>query len=318
MTNGSMDLPARYGFRPPTLDDLDSVGGVLVADLRESAEEPVLDADFIRQVWSRPDFDLAADAWVVSEGAGTIVAYGQVRREDPDVVGSWGVVHPEHRGRGVGSSLLDRIEARAAELLAGVPSPRFRHSINAGDRAAAAMLRDRDLHPIRHFWHMRIDLTPPVEPGPSSDEVEIGAIEPGDDLRAIHAVLEEAFADDPGDHPGSFDRWIEEETASPSYDPTLWLVARDGEAAVGALAASAGDDGGWVDWLAVLASHRGRGIGAALLRRSFASFAARGVRRAMVSVDAHNVTGATAVYERAGMRVVSGWDLWERSPADPR
>jgi len=25
------------------------------------------------------------------------------------------------------------------------------------------------------------------------------------------------------------------------------------------------------------------------------------------------VTGATAVYERAGMRVVNAWDLWERS-----
>jgi hypothetical protein len=33
----------------------------------------------------------------------------------------------------------------------------------------------------------------------------------------------------------------------------------------------------------------------------------------MVSVDAENLTGATAVYERVGMRVVNGWDLWERS-----
>jgi len=66
-------------------------------------------------------------------------------------------------------------------------------------------------------------------------------------------------------------------------------------------------------WLAVLASHRGRGIGAALLRRSFASFADRGLRRAMVNVDAENVTGATGVYERAGMRIANRWDLWERA-----
>ena len=124
-----------------------------------------------------------------------------------------------------------------------------------------------------------------------------------------------AFADDPGDHPEPFDRWLEEHASNPSYDPTLWLLARDGNVPIAALTASAGDDGGWVDWLAVLPSHRGRGIGAALLRRSFATFAARGLRRVLVNVDAENVTGATAVYERVGMRVVNRWDLWERSSA---
>ena len=71
-----------------------------------------------------------------------------------------------------------------------------------------------------------------------------------------------------------------------------------------------------MDWLAVLASHRGRGIGAALLRRSFASFAARGLHRVRLNVDAENATGATALYERVGMRVVNRWDLWERTGAD--
>jgi ribosomal protein S18 acetylase RimI-like enzyme len=67
-----------------------------------------------------------------------------------------------------------------------------------------------------------------------------------------------------------------------------------------------------VDYLAVLGSHRGRGIGSALLRRAFATFAARGLERARLNVDAENVTRATAVYERVGMRVVNRWDLWER------
>jgi ribosomal protein S18 acetylase RimI-like enzyme len=70
-----------------------------------------------------------------------------------------------------------------------------------------------------------------------------------------------------------------------------------------------------VDWLAVLDSHRGRGIGAALLRRSFATFADRGVRRVRVNVDAENATGATDVYERVGMYVANRWDLWERRGA---
>ena len=103
-----------------------------------------------------------------------------------------------------------------------------------------------------------------------------------------------------------------EHVTSPSYDPSLWLLARDGDLPVGALTASIGD-GGWVDWLAVLASHRGRGNRARAPEiDSFAAFAERGMRRVMVNVDAENVTGATAVYERAGMRVVNAWDLWER------
>ena len=310
-------LPAGYEFRAPTHVDLEAVADLLIADQRADAAEPVLDASFIRQVWSRPGFDLAADAWVVIDRAETIVAYGQAWRDEPDLVGSWGVVHPGHRARGIGSSLFDRIEARASVLLAGVPSPRFQHSIYEGDRAAAAMVRDRGLRPVRHYWHMQIDLTGPIEPTPAPDGIEIGGIEPRDDLKAIHAVLEAAFADDPGEHPEPFDRWAERHAGSPNYDPTLWLLARDEGVPVATLTASAGDDGGWVDLLAVLASHRGRGLGTALLRRSFASFAARGLRRVLLNVDAENVTGATGVYERVGMRVVNRWDLWERTLADP-
>ncbi len=164
-----------YGFRAPTPDDLEPVAAVLVADQRADDVPPVLDARFIDDVWSRPGFDLGADAWVVTDRVGTIVAYGQVRQEEPDIVGSWGVVHPEHRGRRIGPSLFDRIEARASELLAGVPAPRFRHSINAADLAATAMLRDRGLRPVRHFWHMQIDLDGAVEPGPAPDGIERSA-----------------------------------------------------------------------------------------------------------------------------------------------
>jgi mycothiol synthase len=82
------------------------VAHVLIAD----AGQTVLDADFLRDEWSRVGFDLATDAWVVVNGEGAIVAYGQALREEPGVVECWGVVHPKHRARGIGSSLLNRIE----------------------------------------------------------------------------------------------------------------------------------------------------------------------------------------------------------------
>ena len=305
------------GFRAPTPDDLDAVAEVLVGSDLHDAGQSVLDADFLHDQWSRVGFALGADAWVVVHRGDAIVAYGQARREEPTVVASWGVVHPGHRGRGIGAWLLARIQQRASDLLTGVPSARLRHAVNAGDRAAAAMLAASGLHPVRHFWHMQLDLVAGFQPGPTPAGIRISGIDPRVHLPAVHAVLEEAFADHWGHHREPLDRWAQEQTGSPSYDPTLWLLATEGGEPVGALTASVAGDHGWVDQVGVLASWRGRGIGAALLRRSFAMFAGRGLRRVLLSVDAENPTGATRLYERVGMGVVNQWDAWERSSGGP-
>jgi mycothiol synthase len=312
-----MLLPPAYRNRAPTPDDLDAVAEVLVAGDLHDVGQSVLDADFLQDQWSRVGFDLGADAWLVVQGEDAIVGYGQAMREGPTVVGSWGVVHPGHRGRGIGAWLLAQIQQRASELLVGVSFGRFRHAVNAGDRAAAAMLAASGLRPVRHFWHMQLDLAVGFEPGPTPKGIRISGIDPGVHLPAVHAVLEEAFADHWGHHREPFDRWAKQQTGSPSYDPALWLLATEGGKPVGALTASVAGDRGWVDELGVLAPWRGRGVGVALLRRSFATFARRGLQWGLLSVDADNPTGATRLYERVGMRVVNRWDVWERSSGGP-
>jgi len=311
-----MGLPAGFTVRVPATDDLASVAEVFAADDIDDVGEVVLDADFIGGAWSRSGFDLATDAWVVVDDAGTIVAYAHAMRDGPDVVDSWGIVHPAHRGQGLGLDLLDRIEERAGQLLAGVPDAKFRQSVNAGDRAAAAMLQARGLRQVRHFWHMGLDLEGPVHTGGTPDGIEITGVDPHQDLPAMHAVLIEAFADDWGYHPQPFDDWADDYAGSPTYDPTLWLLARDGAEPVAALVAQVYGDRGWISEIGVLKSHRGRGIADAMLRRSFATFAERGFGRVMLNVDAENPTGATTLYERVGMRIIKRWDLWERPQPD--
>ena len=58
---------------------------------------------------------------------------------------------------------------------------------------------------------------------------------------------------------------------------------------------------------------RGRGIGAALLHGAFEAIAERRIPSVLLVVDAANSTGATALYERVGMRVVKRFDVWERA-----
>jgi mycothiol synthase len=57
---------------------------------------------------------------------------------------------------------------------------------------------------------------------------------------------------------------------------------------------------------------RRRGLGEALLRHSFAAFRRKGFTRGTLGVDASSVTGATRLYERAGMRVYRDTVFLER------
>jgi ribosomal protein S18 acetylase RimI-like enzyme len=116
---------------------------------------------------------------------------------------------------------------------------------------------------------------------------------------AVHAVLFEAFA---GSREGvlPFNQWLPRLTSDAEFDPALCFLAHsDGELAGVCLCWTSA----FVKDLAVRPAFRGRGIGTALLRHSFAELARRGAKRVALKVDAHNPTGAVRLYERVGMRI---------------
>jgi mycothiol synthase len=251
--------------------------------------------------------DLPTDTWLREEDGG-IVALGWVEKYH-DTGDAIGVVHPEHRGRGLGSWLVDQSEERLATLGVG----RIHAVSLAADEAAAPLLSGRDYREVRRFWEMTIELGDDPPPDvPLQDGLRLEPFS-SELAQAFHAALEESFAEHWEFRPSQFEEWWERQVARPDHDPSLWFLVRTDDEVV---AATRNDPersgGGWIGALGVRPAWRGRGLAKALLLRSFREFHRRGKRRVGLGVDSENATGATKLYESVGMVVDTEQVVWEK------
>jgi mycothiol synthase len=309
--DASGNLPSGYRLRPPRVDEASGIDGLAAACDGALGAPPALSEDLIRQMWARPRFVLGTDAWVV-ERERVLVGYAEVWDEDPTRLSAFAVVHPDHTGCGIGTVLAALVEGRAAERASG--DARLFSAALTQDEAAAHLLAGRGYTWARRFWHMEVELEIGLQaPIPLPSGIELRPLDPERDLRAAHRILEEAFEDHWDYTPASYEEFLDLNVHQDDFDPSLWIVAVDANEPVGVLSGSAHTDRGWVAEVGVLRSHRGRGIATALLRASFAEFGRRGLPRVRLNVDSDNLTGAVSLYERAGMRVVTSYDLWARA-----
>lgn len=292
-------------IRPATAGDAEGVAELIVrSDQAEGAPRTVTTTD-VTEDWERPLFEIGRDTVLLLSGD-RVVAYGEVWEKQVSQVSEvFNVVDPACRGLGIGSFLIDWSEKRAPG--------RIHNFVSAADEAARSLLAARAYTPIRHFWHMEISLEGRSRRASSLPGIEIRAIDGKDDERAVHTVTMEAFAQHWGFVNESFDEWWGAFARRSDFDPELILLATDAEGTpIGALVAQKGDGYGWVRDLGVLPEARGRGVGAALLERSFDDFAARGYPKVLLNVDSSNETGATRLYERVGMKQIRQFDCYAK------
>jgi ribosomal protein S18 acetylase RimI-like enzyme len=145
---------------------------------------------------------------------------------------------------------------------------------------------------------IEMDHPPPQPVRPEG--VTVRTFAPGLDERAVFDTVQEAFKDVWSREPMKFERWVEW-TKQANFDPTLWFLAVDGGEIVGVVLAEQELDTGHVVQVGVRRAWRRRGIGSALLLHAFREFNRRGERKVRLTVDAESPTGATRLYERAGM-----------------
>jgi mycothiol synthase len=268
----------------------------------------------LREDWDR--LDLNRDAWVAvidDRIAGVMHVYDHLGGR----LVADGYVHPESTGLGVGNALLAEAEVRAAELADALPAETavtIETAHLVGDPRAPKLLECRGYAYVRTFHRMVIQLDGEL-PAPALPEgLELRPFDPERHGRRLKEALDEAFVDEWGFEQRDWDRWAERVLDVEQFDPSLFLVVWDGdEIAAGSLNyRKRMGDWGWIGTLGVRPAWRRRGLGLALLQEAFRRFAERGETIAALGVDSENPTGATRLYERAGMHVLWRADLWRK------
>jgi ribosomal protein S18 acetylase RimI-like enzyme len=301
----------------PTDERFDEVLALLQAADRAAWGDTDWTAAELGEEWA--GIDLEHDAWLVDlDGRLAGVMHLYERRGGRFLVD--GYVHPARRGRGVGSALLDLAERRARERLPEVPDGRravLSTSYVVGDAAAPLLLAARGFARARSGFRMVADLTAVALEPAWPRGVTLVAFDPDLHGRPLHTAVETAFADEWGFERRPYDAWAEKAFGAAGFDPSLVTVAWAGDAVAGFCIAypKRMGDWGWIWLLGVLPPWRRQGLGLALLRESFRRISATGETVVALGVDAANPTGATRLYERAGMHALWQADTWEKELA---
>ena len=307
-------LPSGYILRSPVMAEAQGVADLIAA--RDMADYGSTDASVeeVLNYWEAPRFDLAQDARSIVAPDGLIVGYEEVYPRSDERLEYDGFVHPLETGRGFGTLLLRWAEAHAHERLGEMQTTGqviLRGNTAAVDLNAGAMFKAEGFALVRQFWRMEIEMTSlpdrPVWPA----GITLRTMQLDQDERVVHAAIGEAFADHWGYVARSFEDWMQAVVQADNFDPTLTFIACDGNEVAG-VAVCRHRDIAWVGQLAVRRPWRKRGLGLALLLQAFNEFYRRGDRTVGLGVDAQSLTGATRLYEKAGMHVTRCYNTYEK------
>ncbi|MGY2082818.1 GNAT family N-acetyltransferase [Blastococcus sp. SYSU DS0539] len=316
-------LPAGFTARPLRTDDIPAVAALLVAAEPRDDTGEFPDADDVADDWAGWGVDPARDGIAVCDAEGALAGFADVFAgatfRDVFRINLDGRVHPEHRGRGIGSALLDWELARAVEVHAErhpeAPARLVARALGTQPELERLLAR-RGLAAERWFHSMERQLTglPEPQPVPGVQLVPFTS-DRDEEVRQAHNA---AFTE----HHGSSERdaasWQALFTGQRAFRPDLSVLALADGAVCGYVLAYVYESDtrarGYrevvLGQIGVLPAARGRGIAPAAILESLRRAAAEGCRTSGLDVDSENVTGALRLYERLGFETVRTRVAW--------
>jgi mycothiol synthase len=303
-------LPAGLAARPATIDDLDAVVALVRACEEHDTGRAELDPEDLVADWGRPGMDLATMSVAVFAGD-ALVAEADTSHGRAEVN-----IHPDHRGRGIGTAILPWLHAVARSQ-----GPTLRQLAHDTDVDRREFLLRHGYRETFTSWVLAISLEGEIEPPALPDGIAFRDFRSGIDDRETYQVIEDAFSEWEGRAPTTFEDWVGLTIGRESFDPSNMLLAVDeatDEIAGVVFMIDYGIEDGWIQQVATKATHRHRGIARAMLHRAFQVYGERGKKTVELSTDSR--TGALGLYEKVGMRVFSSYtnyvkDLHEEAPA---
>ena len=284
---------AEAGVRIKTADRLEPGRIEAVIQLAEAATTtdgtaPLNEAALLHLRHPRPGV-----VHLLAERAGLLVGYAQLHGEPPGRTGEL-VVHPDHRGQGVGRKLLAAMTAQGPLRVWAM-----------GDTAAAtALAGGSQLVPVRQLLIMKRSLADPIPAPTPPNGVTIRTFAVGKDERDWLAVNARAFAGHPEQGRIGLDD-LTDRMAERWFDPKGFFVAVRDSTMIGFHWTKQHPGRlGEVYVLGVDPKAGGEGLGRALLSTGLEYLRRRGNTEVELYVEADNEP-AVALYGGYGVGVAS-------------
>lgn len=324
-------------LRPLSTDDIPAHAALLAAcEAVDDTGEHYSEADLVEE-YANPDVDPDQDivgAWAGEELVGYALVYPRSTDGTHQRVHLEGMTHPAHRGRGVGTRLveamLERADAVHAERHPDLPLRLGVHGVST-NTVQEQLLADHGLVPERWSFAMRVHLPVDDAAAPAlPEDLTLRTWTPELDA-ALHAAHNEVFLDHPGFTPWTEVMWEQWVRGSRSFRPELTLlvtphdrpdrvVAYVQTSEFDAHQEATGRREAYVAKVGTRREHRGRGVAALLLGEALRRYADAGYDEAALDVDSENPTGALGLYRRAGFEVERRFTTYalERPPLTER